>query len=163
MNTINEDLLIEMVDEFLEPFGVDSDFSNDFSYDPEDRRVYFSILVSERADRLFKKYVSTHFGFGTPSIFMLSLLHEVGHSYTLDLFSKTRIAKAHLAKEKIKEELKKNNSDEIYSQYFDLDIEKVATVWAVNYYRDNRTRCDAFYSRFEKALKAEYERIGLTE
>ena len=163
MSALNEDLLVEMVDEFLEPFGVDSDFSSDFSYDPDDDRVYFSIIVAERSDRLFKQYVSTHFHFETPSIFMLSLLHEVGHAYTLHTFSKLRLETAHEAKEIIEEALEIDNSDEIYSLYFDLSIEKVATAWAVDYYKANRKRCDDFYSRFLQTLKAEYERIGLTE
>ena len=163
MSALNEDLLVEMVDEFLEPFGVDSDFSSDFSYDPEDDRVYFSIIVAERSDRLFKQYVSTHFHFETPSIFMLSLLHEVGHAYTLHTFSKMRLETAHEAKKIIEEALEMDDSDEIYSLYFDLSIEKVATAWAVDYYKANRKRCDNFYSRFLQTLKAEYERIGLTE
>lgn len=163
MSALNEDLLVEMVDEFLEPFGVDSDFSSDFSYDPEDDRVYFSIIVAERSDRLFKQYVSTHFHFETPSIFMLSLLHEVGHAYTLHTFSKMKLETAHEAKKIIEEALEIDNSDEIYSLYFDLSIEKVATAWAVDYYRANRKRCDDFYSKFLQTLKAEYERIGLTE
>lgn len=163
MSALNEDLLVEMVDEFLEPFGVDSDFSSDFSYDPEDDRVYFSIIVAERSDRLFKQYVSTHFHFETPSIFMLSLLHEVGHAYTLHTFSKMRLETAHEAKKIIEEALEMDDSDEIYSLYFDLSIEKVATAWAVDYYKANRKRCDDFYSRFLQTLKAEYERIGLTE
>ena len=160
---INEDMLVEMVDEFLSPFGCDSDFSSDFSYDPEDDRVYFSIIVSERADRLFKEYVSTHFHFETPSIFMLSLLHEVGHAYTLHTFSKMRLETAHEAKKIIEEALEMDDSDEIYSLYFDLSIEKVATAWAVDYYRANRKRCDDFYSKFVSALHAEYKRIELTE
>ena len=160
---INEDMLVEMVDEFLSPFGCDSDFSSDFSYDPEDDRVYFSIIVSERADRLFKEYVSTHFQFETPSIFMLSLLHEVGHAYTLGTFSEMEMENAHDAKKLIETALEMSNSDEIYSLYFDLKIEKVATAWAVNYYRNNRKRCDDFYSKFVSALHAEYKRIGLTE
>ena len=163
MSALNKDLLVEMVDEFLEPFGCDSDFSSDFSYDPNDDKVYFSIIVAERSDRLFKEYVSTHFHFETPSIFMLSLLHEVGHAYTLHTFSKMRLKTAHEAKEIIEEALKMDNSDEIYSLYFDLSIEKVATAWAVDYYKANRKRCDDFYSKFLQVLKAEYKRIGLTE
>jgi len=163
MSILNEDLLVSLVDEFLEPFGIDSDFSSDFSYDPEDKRVYFSIMIPERADRLFKQYVSSHFHFETPSIFMLSLLHEVGHAYTLPTLSQMRIKIDHQAKETIGEMLDADNDDEIYSLYFDLGIEKVATAWAVDYYRANRKRCDNFYLKFATALRKEYERIGLTE
>ena len=53
MSILNEDLLVEMVDEFLEPFGCDSDFDADFSYDPEDETICFSIAITERSNRLF--------------------------------------------------------------------------------------------------------------
>ena len=163
MSFLDEDLLVSLVDEFLKPFGCDSDFSSDFSYDPEDERVYFSIAVTERADRLFKSYVKKTFHFNIPHIFMISLLHEVGHFYTLHTFSKMRLEAAHSAKDLIEEALKMDDDDEIYSLYFDLSIEKVATAWAVDYYRKNMKRCEDFYSKFEKTLKAEYERIGWTE
>lgn len=162
MTGLNEDLLVEMVDNFLEPFGCDSDFDSDFSYDPEDNRVYFSIIVAERSDRLFKQYVSTHFNFEAPSIFMLSLLHEVGHAYTLHTFSKLRLKTAHEAKKIIEEALEMDDSDEIYSLYFDLSIEKVATAWAVDYYKANRKRCDDFYKAFLETLQEEYKRLGVT-
>lgn len=163
MDFLNEDLLVSLVDDFLKPFGCDSDFSGDFSYDPEDERVYFSIAVSERADRLFKEYVKKTFHFEIPNIFMLSLLHEVGHFFTFHTFSKMRLETAHEAKKLIEEALEIDNCDEIYSLYFDLSIEKVATAWAVDYYKNNRKRCEDFYSNFVKTLNAEYERIGLTE
>ncbi len=168
MSALNEDLLVEMVDEFLEPFGCDSDFSSDFSYDPEEERVYFSIIMSERADKLFKKYVARKFGFDFQNIFMLSLLHEVGHFYTLHTSSDFRVQIAHQPKQLIEQELERLTPDDpcydtVYSNYFDLSIEKVATVWAVNYYKNNRKRCDDFYSKFEQTLKAEYERLGVTE
>lgn len=160
---LDTNILVSLVDEFLKPFGVNSDFSSDFSYDPENNKVYFSIMVSERADRLFKQYVSSHFHFETPSIFMLSLLHEVGHAYTLPTLSKMRIKIDHQAKEAIEEMLDADDDDEIYSLYFDLGIEKVATAWAVDYYKANRKRCDNFYLKFVTALREEYMRIGLTE
>lgn len=163
MSVLNEDLLVSLVDEFLEPLGCGADFSSDFGYDPENDTIYFSIAISERANRLFKSYIEKIFHFKVPHIFMISLLHEVGHFYTYHDFSKMRIETAHSAKDLLEEALKMDNDDEIYSLYFDLSIEKVATAWAVDYYRKNMKRCEDFYSKFEKTLKAEYERIGLTE
>lgn len=163
MKFLNEDLLVSLVDDFLEPFGLDSDFDSDFSYDPDDERVYFSIAVSERADRLFKQYVLSHFHFKISNIFMISLLHEVGHAFTLGNFSKMEIKTDHFEKETIEEMLDADDSDDIYSLYFDLKIEKVATEWAVNYYKENTKRCEDFYSKFVNALRAEYKRLGVTE
>lgn len=163
MTSLNEDLLVSLVDDFLEPFGLDSELDSDFGYDSEDERVYFSILYTERSDRLFKQYIQKEFNFDPPNLFMISLLHEVGHAYTLPTFSKTIIKATNKAKKLIEKELEKNDSDTIYSSYFDLSIEKVATAWAVDYYKSNKTRCDEFYSRFEKTLLSELHKIGLTE
>ena len=163
MTGLNEDLLVEMVDSFLEPFGCDSDFDSDFFFDPEEDRVYFSIIVSERSDRLFKEYIKKEFHFNVTNIFMISLLHEVGHFFTLRNFSKKKIKAAHEEKNIIAEALEMDNSnDEIYSLYFDLDIEKAATEWAVKYYTANQKRCDDFYKAFLITLQEEYKRLGVT-
>lgn len=168
MNIINTDLLIEKVDSFLSPFGIDSDFDSDFYYDPEEERVYFSILVTEKADALFKKFILENFNLITPNIFTLSLLHEVGHFYTLNFFTEKQIRNTH--KEKVLIEKKLNtlpiNSDEyneVFCEYFNLNIEKVATEWAVTYYKNNKKRCDDFYEDFLNILQNEYIILELTE
>ena len=163
MKELDTDILISLVDEFLEPFGLDSDFDSDFFYDSEDETVFFSVIVSERADRLFKEYVHKTFSFDIPNIFMLNLLHEIGHAETLSQFSKQRLKTVHKQKEAISERLDQTNSDACYIEYFDLSIEKVATAWAVEYYKANTKRCEDFYSRFLKELHRQYAEIGLTE
>jgi hypothetical protein len=163
MFTIDEEKLVRLVDEFLAPFGCDSAFSADFSFDPEIDRVHFSILVSERADRLYKEYVMSHFNFTPPSIFMMSLLHEVGHAYTLHTFSEEDMQKFHIQKRTIEANLETNDTDENYCAYFDIEMERAATAWAVNYYQSNREICDAFYSLFMAVLRNEYWKINLIE
>lgn len=164
MKELNQDKLIALVDDFLQPFGCSSDFDSDFSYDPESEIVYFSILVTARSDRLFKKYILDHFNFQVPNIFTISLLHEVGHYFTLSNFSEMELETAHLAKKTIQEMLKMDSSnDEIYTLYFDLNIEKIATAWAIDYYKNHTKRCERFYSKFLKELQDQYEKLNLTE
>lgn len=163
MNFPFEDVLVSLVDEFLEPFGCTAEFSNDFSYCPEDNEITFTILYSERADRLFREYIKSHFSFEVPNLFMMSLLHEVGHAMTLFTFSKTEMENAHHAKELIENDLKEEDTDETFSKYFDLDIEKVATEWAVNYYRSNSEKIEDFYLKFEKTLHQAFTELELTE
>ena len=163
---MNEKILISLVNDFLRPFRIKSDFDSDFFYDPDEEKIYFSIIYSERSDELFKKYVEKKFDFKIPSLFMISLLHEVGHFYTLNTFSKMEIVKDHLAKNIIEKKLKRINPNtekynKIYSKYFDLKTERVATAWAVWYYKNNKTRCDNFYSVFSNALSKQYSKLGL--
>lgn len=161
MSGLNEDLLVEMIDNFLEPFGCDSDFDSDFFYDAEEERVYFSILIAERSERLFKEYILKTFHVNIENAFMISLLHEVGHHYTLNKFSKREIKKAHLEKQKIEQELEKSDNDLTYSRYFDINIEKIATEWAVKYYTTHQKKCDDFYKAFSQMLHEEYKRLGV--
>lgn len=166
MEKINFDKLVNMVDDFLAPFGLDSDYDTDFSYDIEEERVYFSILVAERSDRLFKEYIKKTFNFDVPSIFMISLLHEVGHAETIKDITFKQFKKDRRAKNVLIERLEAVSKDDpaydvIFSEYFDLGVEKVATQWAINYYKTNKRRCDDFYFAFEDALREEYKRINL--
>ena len=163
LNNLDIDTLVSMVDTFLEPFGLDSDFDTDFFYDPEDETVFFSLIISERADRLFRKYVHDTFSFNIPNIFMFSLLHEVGHSQTLWTFPKKILRDTEEQKRKISKALEKTNSDEFFLKYFDLEVERLATEWAVNYYKTNTKQCEDFYSIFSKELHRQYAEIGLTE
>lgn len=158
---LNEDLLVEMVDEFLEPFGCDSDFDSDFFYDAEEERVYFSILSAERSERLFKEYILKTFNVNIENIFMISLLHEVGHHFTIYNFSAPELKKAHKEKEKIEKELNKADNDLTFSRYFDINIEKVATEWAINYYLSHQARCEKFFKAFSEKLHEEYKRFGV--
>ena len=159
----NQDKLIEMVDDFLKPFGCTSDFDSDFQYDPTDNTVYFTIIYSERSDRLFKQYIENKFDFTIPNLFTISLLHEVGHSFTLFDFSEKEMKRMKKEKKAIEKALEKNDTDEKYSEYFDLPVEKVATAWAINYYRMNKKRCDDFYQNVCNFLMSEYERLEVTE
>lgn len=168
MTSLNKDLLVSLVDDFLEPFGLDSELDSDFGYDLNDDTIYFSLLITERSDKLFKEYIEKTFHFIVPNIFIISLLHEVGHYFTLYSFSKMKLKNAHQTKELIENELEKITTDDplydiVYSKYFDLNIEKAATAWAIDYYKNNKARCDEFYSLFEKNLHEEFKRVGLTE
>ena len=166
MENIDFDRLVEIVDEFVAPFGLDSDYDADFYYDSEETRVYFSIVISERSVRLFKEYIKNTFNFDAPNIFMISLLHEIGHAETLDTVSTKQLKADHKAKEALTQALDAMsnddpNYDKVFSTYFDLTIEKIATQWAVDYYKANRKKCDDFYSIFLNALQKEFKRIDL--
>lgn len=163
MLNLNTDLLVEIVDNFLEPFNCDSDFDSDFFYSSREQRIYFTLAYSERADKLFKQYVFSEFHYEISNIFLLSLLHELGHHFTLSNFSDIEIRKEHKRKRKIEAELTKTDSNEAFLKYFDLPIEKTATEWAINYYKENKKSCDDFYSIFEEAVKKEYERLELAD
>ena len=163
MNFLNEDLLVSLMDEFLEPFGLDSDFDSDFYYDPEEERVYFTVLMTEKSDRLFKQYILNEFSFCPPSIFMMSILHEIGHAFTYYDLPIEVIIEDNKEKKQIEELYNLYEQDETYLRYFDLKMERVATEWAVKYYKEHEKEVGDFFLKFVNALNKEYKRLELTE
>ena len=109
-------------------------------------RIEYSILVSERMDNLFLEYAKAHGLKVNCGVFVLSLLHEVGHYFTIDEVDDMEYLKA----QDIKAEL--TDSDEDCKIYFDLADERVATEWAINYINSHEAELKAFAEDFQKAL-----------
>lgn len=73
----------------------------------------------------WKKFLQKEFNFtlNHKNWFILSVLHELGHHYTLDLFDEETVRKSQHG-------IGKNQNEHFYEQ-----VEVVATDWAVSYYR----------------------------
>ena len=79
----------------------------------------------------------------------------------MDNFSKKQRNLENKKVEKIEEKLSDTDSQiverNLNMEYFDLPMEKVATRWAVNYYKKNRKSIEKFYKKFEKEIQKFYE------
>ena len=152
-----EDLTAK-VNEFLAPFGCEAEFSDEFEYLVDTTIIHYTIFIPNSSIRAFSSFVKEEFNCITDNPFILPLLHEVGHFYTLNSFSDDEIEDYSLQVEKIEEEIKQNkvssiDGDKYRFMYYHLEIEKVATTWAVDYYKNNKKRCDDFYNVFAKMCK----------
>lgn len=99
--------------------------SDDFFYDPNTEEVYYSPLVVEERDKLFYD----NFNKGLPlsvSLFMASLLHEVGHYYTEHLTTK-RDWRNYRLFNKFSSILPRKIRQKVY---YNLRVEQLATYWA---------------------------------
>ena len=115
--------------------------SSDFFYFPKKKKITYTILLGDRADRNFRGFIKNFFGYEIDSefeIFVLSVLHEIGHYSTYDFISE---GDKQLSKEeavKITNLLREDpQNDEIYSRHFALPLEIIATTWAINFIEEN--------------------------
>ena len=99
--------------------------SDDFFYDPNTEEIYYSPLVVEERDKVF--YDNFNRDLPSPvSLFMVSLLHEVGHYYTEHLITKWEWREYRLFN-KFSSFLPRRVRQKIY---YNLRVERLATLWA---------------------------------
>jgi hypothetical protein len=128
------------VSAILAPFGISKaryDDENGYTYYPTNHKVTFKILEEYVGDDLFIEFVKDTFDFTIPNSFIISLLHEVGHHYTLDTIDEETLNFCYDEKQRISEELNTAETYEdikaLFYQYFMLPDELEATTWAVDY------------------------------
>ena len=130
-----------------------------FFYSPDDELICFTFNEDEESNREWKKFLAKEFNFTLTkeNLFTMSILHELGHHYTVDLFTEEQWEEE--ATEKCLEGLE---GAERERTYFNLPIEKTATMWAVNFYRENKEFMRAWNRRFACAIKHCEKREGRT-
>ena len=121
------------IDTILRNFFKDMGFrcsvslDTDFYYYPETDHISYALVESERTARLFPEFAKANgLQYETP-IFILCLLHELGHHYTIGFFGDDEICDFDEQKEKL------GDSDKDFVTYFGIPDEFEATVWAINF------------------------------
>ena len=125
-------------------------YSNMFSYEPVDEIITFTFGEDEFSNREWKKFLAEKYNFTLTkeNIFAMSILHELGHHYTVDLFSDEQ-----WEEEATESSLLGLTGAERHQAYFNLPIERAATEWAVMVYRENSKAMLAWNHRFACAIK----------
>lgn len=130
-------------------------YDNIFAYYPAENEsdeaiITFSFTEDEESNREWKKFLAEYFGFRLTkeNLFTMSVLHELGHHFTVHLFSDEQWEQE--ATESTLEGLEGAERDQ---SYFRLPIEKAATEWAVMVYRENEKIMRAWNHRFACAIR----------
>lgn len=122
----------------------------EFFADIYDNSINITFEQDYETDELFSFFLYEEFGVHA-NVFMMSVLHEVGHVMTADekLLDERDCIYALL---KINYELSDNFQD--YNRmYFHIPAEYEATAWAVNFYRSHKSMCDAFAREYERTME----------
>lgn len=156
------EIITEVLNDFLAEFELTATPSADFYYAWEDNQIGYALAVSEFADTCYQNYVRELCPQLKCDTFLLSFLHEVGHHHTIDDFSDEEYKIQQMEKNYINLRLKsptltEQRKIELYNEYFELAIEKVATVWAINFIISNEDKVRKFWEKAVAAITYFYE------
>lgn len=119
----------------------------DFAYYYAESVVAYSLVTTERTDRLFMEFAKANGLTYDCGIFLLSFFHEVGHDQTIDEVTPNMEKKCSQVKSKLHED-----NEEDCLKYFDVYDEKLATLWAIDYLNSNREKIAELAEKLQKAI-----------
>ena len=158
------DKVDEIISEFVAWFDCEAELSDEFVYFHDDCTVGYTLVIGDFADKVWKEYVLKKFNYSIKNTFVFSLLHEIGHHYTIGLFDSKRTKEEKAKIDRIEKLLKLTSGDDaervLHLAYFDLPTERIATEWAVKYARENEKELNDFWNKLNSALR-EFYRLNL--
>ena len=118
----------------------------DFAFYYNLNRIGYTIVVSERMDNLFLEYAKKNGLKVDCGIFLLSFFHEVGHYMTLGQFTFDEIDEFNDYKDSL------TDSDEDCKEYFNIEDERKATLWAIQYINNNADKIERLALEFQNEM-----------
>lgn len=155
--------LTSHMDKFLKPFGLKSCLGADFSYHTITETIQFCLAIDENQNDFFVEFIEKNFDYKVRDIFLVSLLHEVGHHFTLEDFDDEEWNDDHLKKVFIEATITEENYKEKSFQYFSLPIEFAATAWAIDYLKSHEKEVNRKWKEMLQHFNHFYKVNGATE
>ncbi len=151
-----------ILNEFLEEFEVCADIGSDFSYWYHKNKIEYALFTSEQSNQYFMQNFKRLAPDIECDIFLASFLHELGHHETIDTISEMDEIYCLDVKEKLNqsfqnEKLTTTEREELHETYFLLQDEYEATMWAINYIRNNIEILRSFWTKLQPAIFKFYE------
>lgn len=147
------DTITAILNEYLEKFDLTATLDTDFGYYRYDDLITYTVVVTERFDKLFQNFVETNFPLVNAPIFLWSLFHEIGHAETDDDLDDDLYDFC----ENVKIGINPDNDEEVMA-YFNLPDEYTATEWAYYYFLNHKEEVSELWDR----LRPEIEKLHLT-
>ena len=152
-----------IINEFLNQFGLTAQLEPEFSYWRDDFHIGYSLAVVNAADKYFLPFCEHIDNRVKADIFLVSLMHEVGHHFTQFSFSDETWEQNNEVKEHISVVLGKcpNKAAKWNNVYFNLETEKAATAWGLNYLATHSEEVAEFWAELQPAIMRFYRKNGL--
>ena len=138
LKVIKKHYLRKFIREIDEDFKLS--FGNAFEVDIPEEEIFVTFNKDEEIDKIFLKFLKKEFNIEM-DMFLISLLHEVGHimTYDDDMNDDRSVVYGLL---KVQFDEGKANIEEYNDMYFHIPAEFEATTWGVQYYLENKEKCD---------------------
>lgn len=150
-----------IINEFVEQFGLTAGLDKDFGYYRDGFHIGYSLVATNaEADEYLTAFCNHLNPDIKADIFLISLFHEIGHHFTQFNFSEADWDKSDEVKDHIetaygrypKKAAKWNNI------YFNLNVEKAATEWGLNYMQTHIDEVNAFWTELQPAIMRFYRK-----
>ena len=153
--------IVKVLDDFLAEFELKAVPSADFYYQQDTNEIGFALVVSDFASTQFQQYVCRLCPELHADTFLLSFFHELGHHHTLDeipdeVYRKNCNSKAFISRV-LSDGVSEKKKKMLYDEYFNLEVEREATAWAIDYILANREKVNQFWNKVAAALAHFYE------
>ena len=121
-----------------------------FCYEPDTKEICITLFENNDANREWAKYLKDTFNFTLTreNLFAMSILHELGHHYTVDLFDDDE-----WTEQATEVRLQGLTGSERYQAYYNQPIEKAATTWTVEVFNENKKVMRAWNHRLNCAVR----------
>ena len=140
------------INRVLNKYLKDNDFdckvamATDFAYYWEEELITYSLVVSERMNKMFLDFAKRKGLKVDCGIFILSFFHELGHHLTIDDLTEEEEEEC----EAVKDTLTDNDAD--CEKYFSLLDEWLATSWAIDYINNNVDEIRELAEKVQRAI-----------
>lgn len=134
----------------------------EFDYVFTKNLVHYSLAIPQSQNDLWEEFLKDTFNFDLgENVFLLSLLHEIGHHETMEDLTEFWDIDS-LEKEVIQYKVNNNlEGKKPYFDYFNLPLEYAATEWAINYYNSNKQKLDKAFSILINNIRHFYKRNNI--
>ena len=141
----------------LKKFDIDkARLDSDFAFYYFDNTVTFKLDTEDREDRYFLEFAKERFNFETECPFLLFLLHEVGHSMTegdiVGIVNDFCLAERDRIITRVNDNITEEERKKLNFEYFNLPDEIMATVWAIDYMKENPKKIKKMRERLNKYI-----------
>lgn len=144
----------------LKPFGIKcAKCADTYAYYFDKNMVTFKLTEDTTEDKWFLEFIEKRFGYKAEYPFIISLLHEIGHSVNNDEITDNLYDFCMREKERIDREMQTadhKKSKKLEFQYFNLPDEIMATAWAVDFAKSHPKKVEKMWKKCEKALHKFY-------
>jgi hypothetical protein len=141
------DRLTAILNDYCAKFGIEVFEDTDFAF-YRDGTISYTVVVTERFDKMFLNYCETNFPFIHAPIFLWSLFHEIGHAMTDDEIDDEVYGFCSNAKLGLDGE-----NDEDTMTYFDLPDERRATEWGYYYMLNHEQEVSKLWDRIRPLIQ----------
>lgn len=152
----------------LAPFGIRRCIlGTEYSYSFLKNDIMFKLDLGYE-DGLFSEFLKERFDYDDTGIeFLISLLHEVGHSIANEEIEGAIEDFCQQEKARIEKALQTATDDDMIKklefEYFSLPDEIMATQWAVNYAKENPLEIQIMWMKMARAIRVFYQMNGVDD